>query len=36
VLPPCLQYEVSVVGRRPNGSLSQASNTLRFVTPAAG
>ena len=35
-LTPATQYEVSVVGTRPNGSITPPSNTLNFVTPAAG
>jgi len=33
--PCCLQYEVSVVGTKTDGTTPK-SNTLRFVTPAAG
>lgn len=31
-----MQYNVSVVGTRPDGTKSPASNILDFVTPAAG
>jgi len=32
----CLQYSVVVVGKKSDGSFTPPSNTLTFVTPAAG
>lgn len=35
-LTPATQYEVVVVGTKPDGTTTPPSNTLAFVTPAAG